>query len=307
MALGSRLRMLSEKITENAEQLYAIYQVELKPKWFPVFYVISENQAKSITEIAEEIGHSHPSVVKIVKEMSFANIVKETKDINDKRKNLISLTTKGKSINDKIKKQYYDVNNAVEQTLNQTRHNIWYAMEELEFLLDQQSLLSRVVEQKKLREAQEISIVPFEPKYQSYFKDLNQAWITQYFKMEDSDYKSLMHPKEYILDKGGEILVALHNNIPVGVCALIKMDDPEFDYELAKMAVDPSTQGKGVGCILGMEIIKKATQLGAKNLYLESNTILKPAINLYHKLGFKKVVGIKSPYERCNIQMELSL
>ncbi|MCS2304494.1 hypothetical protein NXX23_23480 [Bacteroides ovatus] len=46
------------------------------------------------------------------------------------------------------------------------------------------------------------------------------------------DYKALDHPKEYILDKGGAILVALYKDEPVGVCALCKMDHPLYDYEL---------------------------------------------------------------------------
>ncbi len=37
-----------------------------------------------------------------------------------------------------------------------------------------------------------------------------------------------------------------------------------------------------------------------------SNAKLKPAINLYKKLGFKRIVGERSPYERCNIQMLLT-
>jgi hypothetical protein len=28
---------------------------------------------------------------------------------------------------------------------------------------------------------------------------------------------------------------------------------------------------------------------------------------LYYKLGFKKITGSPSPYERCNIQMEMEL
>jgi len=78
-------------------------------------------------------------------------------------------------------------------------------------------------------------------------------------------------------------------------------------YELAKMAVSPKAKGKGIGYLLGKACIAKAKQMGANKLYLESNTILKPAISLYHKLGFKKVTGIPSPYERCNIQMELEI
>lgn len=50
-----------------------------------------------------------------------------------------------------------------------------------------------------------------------------------------------------------------------------------------------------------------AKELGASKIYLESNTILKPAIQLYQKLGFQKIVGRTTPYKRCNIQMELIL
>jgi GNAT superfamily N-acetyltransferase len=85
------------------------------------------------------------------------------------------------------------------------------------------------------------------------------------------------------------------------------MDDPEYDFELAKMAVSPLMQGKNIGWLLGNAVIEKAKSLGAGKIYLESNTILKPAINLYHQLGFRKVAGHPTPYERCNIQMELVL
>jgi GNAT superfamily N-acetyltransferase len=149
--------------------------------------------------------------------------------------------------------------------------------------------------------------VPYKPIYADAFRKLNEEWITAYFKMEEADHKALDHPKEYILDKGGVILVALYDGEPIGVCALIKMDDPHYDYELAKMAVSPKAQGKNIGWLLGKAIVEKAKSLRAKRLYLESNTILKPAINLYHKLGFEKIAGRSTPYERCNIQMELTL
>jgi len=85
------------------------------------------------------------------------------------------------------------------------------------------------------------------------------------------------------------------------------MNHPDFDYELAKMAVSPTVQGKSIGYLLGRAIIEEAKALGASKLFLESNTILKPAINLYYKLGFQKISGYPSPYQRCNIQMELDL
>ncbi len=152
-----------------------------------------------------------------------------------------------------------------------------------------------------------IKIVSFEPKYQQAFKDLNVEWISSYFKMEESDYKVLNHPQEYILDNGGEIFVALLDNQPVGVCALIKADHPQYEFELAKMAVSLKTQGKGIGFILGNYALDWARNQNVSKIFLDSNTSLEPAIRLYKKLGFVEVKGFETPYERTNIQMLLTL
>ncbi|MBB2147545.1 bifunctional helix-turn-helix transcriptional regulator/GNAT family N-acetyltransferase [Pedobacter gandavensis] len=307
MALGSRLRLLTAKVTEDAARIYELYNVEFSPKWFPAFFVLSEEGEKTITEIANEIGHSQPSVSKIIQEMTAAGLVQENKESSDKRRNVVGLTSKGIEISEQIKVQCLDVDVAIDQIISEARHNLWEALAEWEFLLEQKSLFRRVQEQKKLRESKDVQIVPYEEKYQSAFRALNEEWISTYFKMEAADYKALDNPKEYILDKGGKIFVALYNDEPVGVCSLIKMNDPEYDYELAKMAVSPKIQGKSIGWLLGQAVVNAARDLGASSIYLESNTSLKPAINLYQKLGFKKVVGRSTPYERCNIQMELLL
>lgn len=307
MALGSRLRLLTAKVTEDASKIYELYNMEFSPKWFPVFFILSKDGEKTITEIATEIGHSQPSVTKIIKEMTVANLVEDNLKSTDKRRNVVALTEKGKILSKEMASQWQDVDQAVESIMNEATHNLWEAIEEWEFLLAQKSLLKRVLDQKKQRESKEVEIVEYEAKYQSAFKSLNEEWISTYFEMEDADYKALDNPKEYILDKGGKIFVALYKNEPLGVCALLKLKNSEYDFELAKMAVSPKAQGKNIGFLLGNFAVNKAKELGAEKIYLESNTILKPAINLYHKLGFQKVVGIPTPYKRSNIQMELDL
>jgi GNAT superfamily N-acetyltransferase/DNA-binding MarR family transcriptional regulator len=267
--------------------------------------VLSEGEAKTITQIAQEIGHSHVSVSQIVKDMVKHGFVTEKSDRKDRRKTVVALSKSGKEVSQKIQDQYKDVTDAIEKAMTETEHNLWKAIEEWEHLLERKSLLQRVQEQRKERESRKVQIVDYTPRYQSAFRSLNEEWISTYFKMEEADYKALDHPKKYILDKGGYIFIALYEGEPVGTCALIKMDEETF--ELAKMAVSPKAQGKSIGFLLGQFAIEKAKQLGASKIYLESNTKLKPAINLYYKLGFQKITGRPSPYERCNIQMELVL
>ena len=100
MAIGSRLRMLTDKVTADASQIYQLYDVDIKPKWFPVFFVLSDGETKTITGIAKEIGHTHPSVSNIVKEMDAKGLIKEITDKTDKRRNVIVLSDKGKEMAD---------------------------------------------------------------------------------------------------------------------------------------------------------------------------------------------------------------
>ncbi len=307
MLIGTRMRMLNERLSADAAAIFNLYGTDMEIKWFPVFYMLSQEGELAVTDIAQRIGHSHPSVSKIVREMVKNGMAVETKDPADKRRNLVSLSEKAKEILPQLEKQYVDVTRAVECILDQSKHNLWKATEEFEYLLDQKSMLARVREERRKREMSEVEIIDYTPQYQADFKRLNLEWIEQFFKTEETDLKMLNDPQGYILDNGGFIYVALYDKKPVGVIALIKMENEEFDFELAKMGVSPAAQGKGIGWLLGQKVIEKAKAEGARNLYLESNTILKPAVNLYRKMGFRKVAGHYTPYERCNIQMVLDL
>ena len=132
MAIGSRLRMLTDKITNDAELIYGMYGVDIRPKWFSVFFVLSRGGAKTITAIAREIGHSHPSVSNIVKEMGARGLVKETRDKSDGRRNMVTLSSKGKKMAGIMAECYPDVESAVEQIARQARNDLWRAIEEWE-------------------------------------------------------------------------------------------------------------------------------------------------------------------------------
>jgi len=308
MAIGSRLRLLTAKVTEDAAKIYELYNVSFSPKWFPVFFILYDEGEMTITEIADKIGHSQPSVTKIIKEMIHVGLVKDNLKSHDKRRNVVDLTDEGAiAARNMITIQCADIEVAIDGIIAEATHNLWDAIEEWEFLLKQKPLFRRVQEQKKLRESKDIQIVDYKPQYQAIFKSLNEEWISTYFEIEEADRKALNNPEEYILEKGGRIFVGLLNERPMGVCALIKMEDPEYDFEMAKMAVSPEIQNKNMGWLLGQAVIDAAKSMGASKIYLESNTLLKPAINLYYKMGFRKISGRPTPYKRANIQMELLL
>jgi DNA-binding MarR family transcriptional regulator/predicted GNAT family acetyltransferase len=305
MALGSRLRRLADVLTSDAEKVYELYGVDIDPRWFPAFYMLSVKGSAGITELAEDIGQTHPAVSQVVKKMINSGLVETQRCRDDARVSKVSLTPKGENIAVNLVPQCEDVNKAINTMFDNIGSSLWSEIEAVEHELDKKGLYQRVSDIRKLRESAKVDIVAYSPKYQQVFKSLNQNWIEKYWAMEPSDHKALDSPEQNIIGKGGYIAIAICEHGVVGTCALINMGEGSF--ELAKMAVDESAKGKGVGSLLGYHVIDQAKSLGARRIYLESNTVLVSALNLYRKLGFKRISGQRSPYERCNIQMELLL
>jgi GNAT superfamily N-acetyltransferase len=146
--------------------------------------------------------------------------------------------------------------------------------------------------------------------FANYFKKINEEWINTYFWMEESDIEILNNPQKNILDKGGNVFIALQNNKPVGTCALLVRDG--ITCELTKMAVDPAMHGQGIGYLLGQAFIQKARERGFKRIVLEGNDKMIASLALYHKLGFNEItyefhVHDHTYHKRCNVFMELHL
>ena len=135
------------------------------------------------------------------------------------------------------------------------------------------------------------------------FIRLNEGWISKYFSLEEADKKLAADPGK-VIDDGGYIFSITEGDEVIGVCALFRKEDGVF--ELARMAVDPLHHGRGVGNRLMRVCLSKAREVGAKSVYLVSNTKLKAAIQLYLKYDFVATHNGPHPiYSRANIVMEL--
>ncbi len=140
------------------------------------------------------------------------------------------------------------------------------------------------------------------------FRTLNEEWITRYFTLEAKDRETLNDPVHSILLKGGHIFMAYAGSEAIGCVALIPMRDGV--YELSKMAVSPHLRGRGLGRRLLQHAIAQARKIGARSLFLGSNTRLRDAIHLYESVGFlhvKPETLPPMPYSRADVFMEMPL
>ena len=135
------------------------------------------------------------------------------------------------------------------------------------------------------------------------FRDLNVAWITAHFELEDKDRELLDNPDAMVIGKGGRILIAELDGAAVGTVALMPVRPGRV--ELCKMAVSEGLRGKGIGKALIQAAEETARSMGATKIWLETNTVLAPALALYKSCGYEEAQGedsIRSPYTRCNAQ-----
>jgi N-acetylglutamate synthase-like GNAT family acetyltransferase len=144
-------------------------------------------------------------------------------------------------------------------------------------------------------------IISYQPKNAEVFKELNIAWLEKYFRVEAYDLEVLSFPEKYILNKGGNIYFVIENEKAIGTVALMYNEYDELEF--TKMALAEDSKGKGYGNLLMQHRIDEAKKMDRESLFLYSNTVLAPAINLYKKFGFIEIPVEKSEYERCNIKM----
>ena len=307
LALGSRLKRVSEQMMQDGAGIYQTYGIDFNPVWFPVFYTLSENGKMTIMELAQATHNTHPAVIKVYKALEKKDLVESFRDDKDKRKRWLQLSEKGRALLPELQKVWKDIAEGIHEALLENDNPILQNIAKLESAFHNKGLLERVREIRTQRLLDSVKILEFSPELAPHFARINYNWIEQYFKIEEADKILLDNPKTEIIDKGGYVWFASVNGNIAGTCALKKYSDEV--YELIKMGVDNEYRGLQLGKKLGQTVIEKAKQVGCKTLFLESNKSLLPALNLYKKLGFRQVpmASSISEYERADIKMEIQL
>ena len=101
-ALDSRFKRISDRMSYGIRKLYKEMNLDIEPHWYLVLMLLQKKEECSISDIAECLGHSHPSVVIIVKKMSSKGYLETRQDQSDKRKQMISLSGKAQALIPKL-------------------------------------------------------------------------------------------------------------------------------------------------------------------------------------------------------------
>lgn len=304
LAISTRLQRLADQLRKDGALIYAHYGIEFEPKYWPVLYTLSQKPPMGIIDLANEIGYAHPSVVALVREMEQQKWVTAKKDKTDSRRRLLTLTPAAWDMVATMQPAWDTIRAALHH-ICEGETPLLKALIEVEEHLQTERFSSVGIRIAKAKAEQSIRIVDWAPEYQEAWKNLNIAWISRDFEVEEIDMETLSHPERYFLEGGGAVLLAEKDGQIVGTAALQPFGPGRF--ELAKMTVAEGLRGLKIGEKLCLAALDRARQLGADTVFLYSNTKAYQALNLYFKLGFRVTALDSNEFKRANIRMEVKV
>lgn len=275
--------------------------LEVQPAHMPLLVAL-DGRALTIGQLVQAVGISQPGVTRGVGQLVDMGLV-QAETGSDQRHRTISLTDNGAAAIARAKLFVWpQVTEAVDRLLGGRSEELLAILADVE-----DALASTPLDQLAAQARPEVlSIRDYSDDLAGEFHDINAEWISDMFRMEETDRKTLENPRASIIDAGGAILFVEAAGMGIiGTCALQKTGTTGF--ELTKMGVRKAARGLKAGEFLLNAVIEKAQELGADPLYLLTNGRCAAAIHLYEKLGFQHDAGIMTDYgaryARCDVAM----
>jgi ribosomal protein S18 acetylase RimI-like enzyme len=153
-----------------------------------------------------------------------------------------------------------------------------------------------------------VKIESFRPEHSAAFEALNRAWLVGNGLLEPADEPDLRDPNGTIIALGGQVYVAVENDVVIGTCGIVPHGPGPGEFEVRKLAVAASAQGRGIGMQLVEACLDFARQRGARRITLISNSSLVAALRLYERAGFRYApLPANNPYATGDVHMVLDV
>lgn len=150
LAFASRLKRLSDLGMQSTLDIYKFYEVDFEPRFFPLFYYLSQKGEANIMELADNLNVSHPAIIQIAKDLEKKGLIISKKSADDARKRNLKISKKGKSLLSILKKIWAEIRAMNDEIIESREHNIMIAIKEIEDAWAEKTYLERFREFHKL-------------------------------------------------------------------------------------------------------------------------------------------------------------
>jgi len=283
LAGASRFRRISEKLQQDGEKIYAQSGIVFKASWFSAYYVLAKsNTARTILEIASQIGFTHITVKNILQELDRNDLVCIEPNPKDKRSKLVSLSVKGKELQKSLEPIWLSFSDTLKEVFTLGHPDIINILNRIDTEINQFPIHDRITGSPN----QTVRIIDYKPSLKKYFYELAGPWLLGVLagELEEDDKFTLNNPDEAYLVEGGFLFYAKYGDKIVGCVALKRLDDDTFEF--AKLFINPEYRKLGIATKLIERCISRCMENEAKQLWLQTTLSMPQAHKLYYKLGF---------------------
>ena len=144
LALASRLKRLADRLMRDVSRIYADLHVEFQARWFPVVYYLKDRNEVPVTTVAADLGLTHPAVNQVAAVLTRKGLLISTRDRNDERRRLLSLSEKGRRTVAALEPVWREIAAANEGFIAGTGVDLLATLQKLERELDEIDMYSRV-------------------------------------------------------------------------------------------------------------------------------------------------------------------
>lgn len=146
VALGSRLKRLSDRLMADAARVYRHCGFDVQTKWFPLISLLSARPSTTVVEAAESLGVSQPAISQFSRQLEKAGLVAIVACDDDARRRRMALTGQGHDLVQQMQPMWNAVREAARSLCLENGNDFFPALRKLEQALDRKSLLSRTRE-----------------------------------------------------------------------------------------------------------------------------------------------------------------
>lgn len=146
LALGSRLKRLSEKMMADAASVYQYFDIDVQPKWFTLLALLHNKGPVSVVQASDYLGLTQPAISQFCRQLMNQGYIKVESAESDSRVRLMSLSSLGKTQISKMLPMWQAVDKAAKELCTEFENDFYQSLRKFELALAQRSLKQRSIE-----------------------------------------------------------------------------------------------------------------------------------------------------------------
>ncbi len=160
LACGTRMKRLYDHLTFDGKTIYQSCGLDFEPKWFTIIFALIQEKERSVTDLSNVLGLSHPTIIQSLKELEKKNWVVSRKSETDGRIRLVSLSKEAKEKVPELENVWAQMRQAFEVVNNEGQINFWEGFLEFESAFTKKSFADRVTEIMGQQQRNKTSKIP---------------------------------------------------------------------------------------------------------------------------------------------------